>query len=133
MVTRGGMWNCLREPPLPPGMLLRDFFSFSQLPFWSRFFTPLRNLVFPIFGPRSLSKWSPHGLQHRRKQLPTAFPKNIHKIIRVLFIFQLFSKRVMSQKHCKLQYKTMFFLVPSPAQHVQKNMKTHLGNHLQIL
>ena len=112
---------------------MRDFLSLSQLPFWSCFLTPLRNLVFSIFGPRSLPKWSPNGHQNRRKLVPPAFQKNIHKIIRIFFIFPLFSKRSMFQKHCKLQYGTMFFLEPRPAQHLQKNTKKQLENHSKIL
>ena len=124
---------CLREPRPPNGGTLHDFFSFSQLLFWSRFLTPLRNLVFSTFGPRSLPKWSPNGHQNRRKLVPTAFQKNIHKIIRIFVIFTVFSKRSMFQKHCKLQYGTMFFLEPSPAQHLPKNTKKHVENHSKIL
>ena len=132
MVTRGGMWNCLREPHPPPGMLLHDFLPCSQLLIWSCFLTPLRNLVSSTFEPRSLPKRSPNGPHIRRKQLPMAVPKNIHKIIRILFIFQLFSKRVMFQKHCKLQYRTMFFLEPSPAQELKKNTKKQYQNLFKI-
>ena len=39
----------------------------------------------------------------------------------------------MLKEHRKTQYKTIFFLEPSPTQHLQKNIKTQFGNHPQIL
>ena len=39
----------------------------------------------------------------------------------------------MFKKHCKTYHNTMFFLEPSPAQHLQKNIKKQIGNHPKIL
>ena len=103
-------WNedCLREPHPPPGMLLHDFLSCSQLLIWSCFLTPLRNLVFPTFDPRSLPKWSPNGPQIRRKLVPTTFQKNIHKTIRIFSIFNLFRKGRCSRNIVKHNTKRCF-------------------------
>jgi hypothetical protein len=74
-------------------------------------------------------KWTPKSQKTGADGLPEKQTQNYP----YFFTFPLFSKTSMFQKHCKLQYRTMFFLEPSPAQHLQKNTKKQVENHSKIL
>ena len=123
------MVGILRYAPVSPflhffrGRTPAWLFIVPAAPFLKLFFDTSPEPCFSNFEPRSLPKWSPNGHKIRRKLVPTAFQKNIHKTIRICFIFSLFSKRSMFQKHWKTHYRTMFFLELRPAQHLQTNAK----------
>ena len=129
----GVEWGLFKGTPPPPGHAFAWLFAVLAAPYLELFFDTSPEPRFSTFGTRSLPKWNPNESKIRRKLVPRAFQKNIFKTVRFFFIFLLLSKRWMFPKHCKLQYKTTFFLAPRLARHLQKNIETPFENHTKIL
>ena len=129
----GSLWNCLRESPTLQVEQPYDFFSLSQLLFEGVFRHLSGTSFFRLLDPRSLPKWNSNGLRIPRKQLPTAFLKNIHRTIHIVFMFSFVIEKVNAPKKQQNTIQNYAFLRTAPCTTSSKKHKEQIGNHLQIL
>ena len=104
----GVKWGLFKGTPPPPGHALAWLFLVLAAPYFELFFDTSPEPCVSNFWPRSLPKWSPNEPQIRRKLVPTAFQKNIHKTIRIFSIFSLFRKGRCSRNIVKHSTKRCF-------------------------